>query len=126
MLNELDELGCEFCLVLDDLQVIHESAVFDFLAALLLHPLPGMHLMLLTRHDPPLGLQALRARDQMIEIRSRDLRFTVAEAAEFLEQDSNVTLQREELVALAEQTEGWAAALRLTGAAGDWRAAGRL
>jgi LuxR family maltose regulon positive regulatory protein len=55
LLNELDELGCEFCLILDDLQVIHESAVFDFLAALLLHPLPGMHLMLRWPSSPKAG-----------------------------------------------------------------------
>jgi len=114
LLNELDELACEFCLVLDDLQVIQETAVFNFLAALMLHPLPGMHLMLLTRHDPPLGLQTFRARDQMSEIRLRDLRFTTAEAAEFLEQAVAVPLKGDVLVALAEQTEGWAAALRLT------------
>ena len=71
LINELDELACEFCLVLDDLQDIQETTVFSFLAALLAHPLPGMHLVLLTRQDPTLGLQTLRARDQMSEIRSR-------------------------------------------------------
>jgi len=121
LLNELDELACEFCLVLDDLQVIQETAVFSFLAALMLHPLSGMHLMLLTRHDPPLGLQAFRARGQMSEIRSRDLRFTPAEAAEFLEQAVAVPLQSDVLMALAEQTEGWAAALRLTALALRYR-----
>ena len=113
LLNELAELACEFCLVLDDLQEIQETAVFSFLAALLAHPLEGMHLVLLTRQDPTMGLQALRARDQMSEIRTRDLRFTTAEAGEFLKQAVTVPLQGEALVALAEQTEGWPAALRL-------------
>ncbi len=121
LLNELDELAREFCLVLDDLQAIQDPAVFNFLAALMLHPLPGMHLMLLTRSDPPLGLQTLRARDQMSEIRMRDLRFTAAEAAEFLEQGVAVPLQDDVLAALAEQTEGWAAALRLTALALRYR-----
>ena len=113
LLNELAELACEFCLVLDDLQEIQETAVFSFLAALLAHPLQGMHLVLLTRQDPTLGLQALRARDQMSEIRTRDLRFTAAEAAAFLAQAVAVPLQGEALVALVERTEGWPAALRL-------------
>jgi LuxR family maltose regulon positive regulatory protein len=113
LINELDELACEFCLVLDDLQEIQETAVFSFLAALLAHPLEGMHLVLLTRQDPTLGLQALRARDQMREIRTRDLRFTIAEAAAFLAQAVAIPLQGEALVALVEQTEGWPAALRL-------------
>jgi LuxR family maltose regulon positive regulatory protein len=113
LLNELDELGCEFCLILDDLQVIHNMAVYDFLATLLLHPLPQMHLVLLSREDPPLSLPVLRARGQMSEIRLRNLRFTPAEAAEFLEHTLAFTLPGEILAALAEQTEGWAAALRL-------------
>lgn len=121
LLNELDELACEFCLVLDDLQVIQDQAIYSFLTALMLHPLPGMHLMLLTRQDPPLGLQAFRARDQMSEIRAHDLRFTAAEAAEFLEQAVAVPLQGDVLAALAEQTEGWAAALRLTALALRYR-----
>jgi LuxR family transcriptional regulator, maltose regulon positive regulatory protein len=72
-----------------------------------------MHLLLLTREDPPLGLQVCRARGQMSEIRLRDLRFTPAEAAEFLERTFAVPLGGEILAALSEQTEGWAAALRL-------------
>jgi LuxR family maltose regulon positive regulatory protein len=117
LLNELDELATrqnsEFCLVLDDLHVIQDAAIFSFLSALLLHPLPGMHLVLLTRQDPPLGLQAFRARNQMREIRSSDLRFTPAEAAQFLEHAVTIPLQDKDIAALVEQTEGWAAALRL-------------
>ncbi len=113
LLNELDGLGCEFCVILDDLQAIQEMAVYDFLATLLRHPLPQMHLLLLTREDPPLGLQVFRARGQMREIRLHDLRFTPGEVAEFLEHAIAAPLGGEILAALAEQTEGWAAALRL-------------
>lgn len=113
LLNELDELGCEFCLILDDLQVIQKMAVYDFLGTLLRHPLPQMHLVLLSREDPPLDLPVLRARGKMSEIRLRDLRFTTAEAAEFLEHTLAIPFPGEILTALAEQTEGWAAALRL-------------
>ena len=35
-----------------------------------------MHLVLISRKDPPLGLDGLRARHQVTEIRNRELRFT--------------------------------------------------
>ena len=61
LINDLAELGREFILVLDDLQVIHDADIYSLLAALLRHPPQGMHLILLTRQDPPLALGHLRA-----------------------------------------------------------------
>jgi LuxR family maltose regulon positive regulatory protein len=72
-----------------------------------------MHLFLLTRQDPPLGMTLLRARDQMSEIRARDLRFTVTETAAFMHQAAPAPLRDEALALLAERTEGWATGLRL-------------
>jgi LuxR family maltose regulon positive regulatory protein len=43
-----------------------------------------MHLVIASREDPPLPLARLRARDQLIELRATDLRFTSSEAADFL------------------------------------------
>ena len=40
--------------------------------------------MLATRTDPALPLGALRARGQLLELRADELRFTAAEATEFL------------------------------------------
>jgi len=43
-----------------------------------------MHLVIATREDPDLPLARLRARDQLTELRVTDLRFTLSEAASFL------------------------------------------
>ena len=43
-----------------------------------------MHLVIATREDPALPLARLRVRGQLTELRAADLRFTPAEAAEFL------------------------------------------
>ena len=59
-----------------------------------------MHLVITTREDPPLPLARLRARGQLTELRAADLRFTPAEAAEFLNQMMGLNLSAENIAAL--------------------------
>lgn len=113
LLNELDELGRDFVLVLDDYHIISDQAVHDVLSALLQHPPHRMHLVIAARQDPPLPLGLLRARAQITDIRGQDLRFSVPEIAQFMEQTLRAPLSDEAIAVLAEKTEGWAAGLRL-------------
>ncbi|MBP8293912.1 MAG: hypothetical protein KAX65_14135, partial [Caldilineaceae bacterium] len=113
LIDELAELERAFILVLDDVHGIRNAEIYSVLAALLGHPLPGLHLLLVTRQDPPLGLGVLRARDQMSEIRARDLRFNMAETAAFMRHAAPASLRDDALAMLVERTEGWAAGLRL-------------
>lgn len=70
-------------------------------------------MILLTREDPPLNLARRRARRQMIEIRSVDLRFNREEAAEFLRAAMGLTLTTEQIAALENRTEGWIVGLQM-------------
>ena len=72
-----------------------------------------MHLVITTREDPHLPLARLRARGQLTELRAADLRFTPAEAAEFLNQVMGLNLSAEDITALETRTEGWIAGLQL-------------
>ena len=83
------------------------------LTFLLEHLPPQMHLVIATREDPPLPLARLRARGQLTELRAADLRFTPAEAAEFLNQVMGLNLSAEDIAALETRTEGWIAGLQL-------------
>jgi LuxR family maltose regulon positive regulatory protein len=76
LINELDQLDPPFVLALDDYHLIHEAAIHELLDALLAHPPRPMHLVLTTRSDPPLSLARRRARSEVTEIRSGELRFT--------------------------------------------------
>ena len=60
-----------------------------------------------------LPLARLRARGQLTELRAADLRFTPAEAAEFLNQVMGLNLSAEDIAALETRTEGWIAGLQL-------------
>ncbi len=77
------------------------------------HLPPQMHLVIATREDPPLPLARLRVRGQLTELRAADLRFTPAEAAEFLNQMMGLNLSAENIAALEARTEGWVAGLQL-------------
>ena len=113
LLNELAAVRQEFILVLDDYHLVEAKTVDQALAFLLDHLPPQMHLVIATREDPPLPLARLRARGQLTELRAADLRFTPAEAAEFLNQVMGLHLSAEDIAALETRTEGWIAGLQL-------------
>ena len=112
--NELDSVEQAVVQVLDDYHFIHDSAVHEFVAALLRHPPKSLHLVIVTRRDPPLPLAALRARGSLVEIRAKDLRFSVDETVEFLSRASGGTIDTRVAKAVSDDTEGWVTAIRLT------------
>jgi LuxR family maltose regulon positive regulatory protein len=113
LVNDMGEIDTPFTLVLDDYHLVTAPYVHDTLTFLLEHGPPQVHLVIATRRDPPLPLPRLRVRGQMTEIRANDLRFTVEEAAAFLDQALGLTLDAELVAALEARTEGWIAGLQL-------------
>ena len=113
LLNEIAGLADPFLLVLDDYHLVEAPAVDQALAFLLDHLPPQMHLVMTTREDPNLPLARLRARGQLTELRAADLRFSLDEAAAFLQQVMGVELSPENVAALEARTEGWAAGLQM-------------
>ena len=113
LLNEITVISNSFILVLDDYHLTDAKSVDDALAFLIEHLPPQMHLVITTREDPSLPIPRLRARNQLTEIRAADLRFTPAEAAEFLNQVMSLDLTADEVAALESRTEGWIAGLQL-------------
>ena len=113
LLNAIASITDPFVLILDDLHLIENEAVEDALAFLIDHQPPQMHLVITTREDPALPLARLRARGQLVELRAADLRFTAAEASEFLNRAMGLELTEQDVAALEERTEGWIAGLQL-------------
>ena len=113
LLNEIASLNQRFVLVLDDYHALDSPAIDEAVTFLIEHMPPTMHLVITTREDPQLPLSRLRARGQMTEIRSSDLRFNSTEAAEFLNRSMGLKLSGEDIIALESRTEGWIAGLQL-------------
>lgn len=113
MVNELAAHSTPFVFVLDDFHIITSEAVLDILAYLLDHLPPQMHLVILTRSDPPLPLSRMRVRGQLLDIRVNELRFTQQEITDFLTGMMKLPLTAGDLSAMEERTEGWIASLQL-------------
>ncbi len=115
-LNALTHGGQGGILVLEDYHVISAPAVHKTLAFFLDHLPAPLHLVILSRQDPPLPLARLRARGDLCEVHGADLRFSPAETRAFLQQTMAVplaTLSPETADHLETRLEGWAAGLRL-------------
>lgn len=113
LLNEISCVPDHFFLVLDDYHVIESKPVSDMLGFLLEHMPQQMHLIIVTREDPPLPLARLRARGQLSELRAADLRFSNSEAAGFLNLVMGLNLSDKDISDLENRTEGWITGLQL-------------
>jgi LuxR family maltose regulon positive regulatory protein len=113
LLNQLATLEAPLTLVLDDYHLVAQRAIHEGLAFFLDHLAPHVHLVLVTRSDPPLPVFRWRARGQLTELRANDLRFTPQEAAAFLNQRMGLDLGSEDVAALEARTEGWIVGLQM-------------
>jgi LuxR family maltose regulon positive regulatory protein len=100
-------------LALDDYHLIRNPQIHESMLYALDYMPEGVHIVIATRSDPPLMLARLRARNQLNELRAPDLRFTRAEAEVFLNKVGGLELSAEQVAALDDRTEGWAAGLQL-------------
>jgi LuxR family maltose regulon positive regulatory protein len=113
LINRLGESPAPIVVVLDDYHLIAAAEIHQILSFLIDHLPPPLHLVIASRADPPLPLPRLRARDQLVELRLDDLRFTLDEARAFLADVMSLEISAEEAAALAARTEGWITALQL-------------
>ena len=113
LINQITALPDKVILILDDYHLIDSSSLHLGFNYFLDHLPPQMHLVIITREDPPLPLPQMRVKEQMTELRAKDLRFTAEESAQFLNQSMNLNLQSQEISILDRRTEGWVAGLQM-------------
>lgn len=112
-INDMAQLDGRHVLVLEDYHLITSPQIHEMVLFLLDHLPDSLHLMMLTRHDPPLPLARLRTRHELNEIGVAELRFSLEETQALLQQSLAVSVPADVATQLAERTEGWVAALRL-------------
>jgi LuxR family maltose regulon positive regulatory protein len=117
VINELAAVPAPIILVLDDYHAISTPAIHQAVTFLLEHQPPNLHLVITSRADPLLPLARWRARREVADLRAADLRFTVEEAAVFLNESMGLALTAADVAALETRTEGWIAGLQLAGLA---------
>jgi len=113
LINDISQLAHDLILVLDDYHVIEAGQVHEGLSYLLEHQPPNLHLILVSRVDPPLYLARLRAHGRLVEIRAGDLQFSSDEAATLFNERMDLNLKTEQVEALNRRAEGWIVGLNL-------------
>jgi len=113
MINDFYALSQDSITVIDDYHLIDEPAIHDVIQFLIEQLPPQVKLILVSRIDPAFPVARYRARGELIEIREQDLRFTLEESIEFLNDIRQLNLPEESINILQEKTEGWVAGLQL-------------
>lgn len=113
LLEEMAAIRGDFYLVLDDYHVIKEPSIHEGLQMLIQHASPFMHILLITREEPPLSLHRFRVRKQVKEMGADALRFNEKEVCQLLNERMGLNLSKEDIGLLSKRTEGWIAGLQL-------------
>ena len=113
LINDVTTVTQPFILILDDYHLIEKLEIHQAVAFWLDHMPVQMYLVITSRVDPMLPLPRLRARGQMVELRTDDLRFADTETAVFLQQTMGLDLDPKLVAPLSERIEGWVAGLQM-------------
>jgi len=114
LINELVEVDDEVYLFVDDYHLISLPVIHDAMSYFIANAPSSVHVVVCTRTDPPLPLANLRARNDLLEIDASTLRFNFDETHSFVEQECPGGLRAASVKSLFANTEGWAAALRIS------------
>jgi LuxR family transcriptional regulator, maltose regulon positive regulatory protein len=113
LLNDLMRLTDPCVLILDDFHSITSKEINEGFSFLLQNLSASLHPILITRTNPDLSLPLLRARNELMEIGTNDLRLSLQETAAFLQAATQMEIPSEAAGNLFQKTEGWIAGLQL-------------
>ncbi|MBV9227669.1 MAG: hypothetical protein JOZ18_00045, partial [Chloroflexi bacterium] len=113
LINLLQKSAQDWVLILDDYHLITEQEVHTSLSYLLEHISPQLHIIISTRSNPPLQRSKLRARRQVLEVRTQQLRCTAEETGAFFEVVMGTQFPDETIQQVTARTEGWLVGLQL-------------
>lgn len=113
IVNALLETPQERVLVLDDYHLIQQTSIHRAISHLIDNAPPTFHFIISSRSEPNLPLSRLRARGELVEIRSHDLRFDGEEIERYLHDVMAVDLSASDASTLEARTEGWIAGVQL-------------
>ncbi|HLM56482.1 MAG TPA: BTAD domain-containing putative transcriptional regulator [Pyrinomonadaceae bacterium] len=115
LLNEvLDSVEQQFILVLDDYHHLGAETPVHRVVDRLLAYLPDlMHVVIISRDLPPLGLARMRTQASLAVIDRQELLFTDEETRELFRKVFDLELTPEQLAEYRERTHGWITALQL-------------
>lgn len=98
---------------LDDCHEIRDRTIHAVVDFLLRYVPANIQFVIGTRRVPPLSVERLRIRGEMLEIGWEDLRFNLDETRNYLKEVCRLQLSEGQIHALCDRTEGWITGLQL-------------
>ena len=113
LINEIDEGGTRFAVIIDDWHRITDPPTIDALSYLLEHGGDNLQVAVTSRTRAGLPIGRMRVRDELVEIDGTALRFDLSESRAFLVDLGGLALDETDVADLEQTTDGWVAALQL-------------
>jgi ATP/maltotriose-dependent transcriptional regulator MalT len=113
LINDFTRLPIRILIVLDDYHLVHNKEIHKFLKFIIEYLPKNITLLISTRTDPFLPLSRMRAAGDIIELREKELRFSIKETSEFFSRTMGLNLSENQINKLENRTEGWIAGLQL-------------
>jgi LuxR family maltose regulon positive regulatory protein len=113
LINDLAALSEDIVLVLDDYHCIRHPGVHTLLETLISYLPPQVHVVLISRFDPPLPLATWVAKGYLQTVNRADLRLSLQETKAFLTRLLGEELANATAATIEGCTEGWIALVRL-------------
>ncbi|MBV8156051.1 MAG: hypothetical protein JO278_00245 [Dyella sp.] len=113
LLGDLGAVDGHLLLVLDDFHLIRHEGLHRQVEWLIDHLPPNVGVAIASRTRLPLSLSSWRVRNQLLELDAAHFGLALDEAADFVGLVSGAPLNRAQVSALHNRTEGWIAGLQL-------------
>jgi LuxR family maltose regulon positive regulatory protein len=116
LFSALARFSTNLVIILDNYHIITSPSIHQALSTFLdLMPLQ-VHIVIACRLEPLLPLARLRAQRNLLELRISDLRFSMPEIQQWLQEQTGIQISEEQCAILAKRSEGWITALQLAAA----------
>lgn len=111
-----DAIGAndQWVFVLDDFHMIYEPEILRFVERMAFSSLQNLSFVIISRTKPEISVAAMMAKDLLVRITEKELRFTQNETSAYYE-NLNIELSKEQNEKLYQYTDGWAIAIYLVG-----------
>lgn len=113
LVDDLMDVAQPLMLFVDDYHNVTGPETDELVELLLNLAPPNFQMTVASRTRPQFGLAALRVRDELRELTPAQLRFSLAEATEFLTELRRLELSPRQVERIHEHSEGWVAGLQL-------------
>ena len=111
--NRLDKFDEQFVIVLDDYHFIKDQEIHDLINFYFQNPPENIHLIIISRIDPPLKISQSRIYNKIFELRTDQLAFSKEEISELALKTTHNPISEDKALQLLEKTEGWILGLKM-------------